>query len=328
MSDAETVASGLSNREREVAQAYAGGLSYKEISRDLGISPTTVRSHLRTVHTKLGVTSKIALAQSLDDSSSPTQSRDSAGTVADLALELDDAVRRERSLAKVLRIISNQDGELDAVIDELLEHALDICEAEFGVVFEYLGDMRFRRLRSRNIPPAFDRWLAEEGGFHVEPETGLGRLVSQLQTINIADVRGENVYQSGSPVRIATADLAKARSFAAIPMMSGKRLIGSFIVYRTRVHPFNDRTLELAQLFADQAVIAIDNVRQFRELQARLRDRNRKSSMQINRDGRLPLHGGGAAPQLRQGSGGTDLGAGAVSARFGWQPGGTVQSQQ
>jgi DNA-binding CsgD family transcriptional regulator len=262
--DSDPPALGLSNRENEVAEAYAAGQSYKEIARELGLSPTTVRSHLRTIFEKLGVTSKIELARRLSDSSEPNTLPNTATVVADLALELDDAVRRERSLAKVLRIISDQDGKLDAVVDAVLEHALEICEAEFGVLFEYLGNMRFRELRARNIPPAFAKWLAEEGGFEVEPETGLGRLVSQLQTINIADVRGEDVYKSGSPVRIATADLAKARSFAAIPMMSGNRLIGAFIVYRTRVHPFNERTLELAQVFADQAVIAIENVRQFR----------------------------------------------------------------
>jgi GAF domain-containing protein len=62
-------------------------------------------------------------------------------------------------------------------------------------------------------------------------------------------------------MRIATADLGNARSFAAIPMLSGDRLIGAFTVYRTRVHPFNDRALELAQLFAGQAVVAIQNAR-------------------------------------------------------------------
>ena len=55
----------LTKREAEIATAYAEGDSYKEIARTLGISPTTVRSHLRTVYGKLGVTSKIALAQAL-----------------------------------------------------------------------------------------------------------------------------------------------------------------------------------------------------------------------------------------------------------------------
>ena len=63
MADQEHAAEALSKREQEVADAYASGQSYKEIARDLGLSPTTVRSHLRAVYSKLGVTSKIELAQ-------------------------------------------------------------------------------------------------------------------------------------------------------------------------------------------------------------------------------------------------------------------------
>ena len=179
-------------------------------------------------------------------------------------------MRRERGLAKILKIISKQDEQLEPVIDAVLDHALEICEAEFGVLFEFQGPMRARELQSRNIAPAFEAWLAEQGIFELDPETAIGRLATSLQTVSIADVRGEDIYQNGSPLRIATAELGKARSFAAIPMMSGDRLIGAFTVYRTRVHPFNDRALELAQVFADQAVIAIENTRQFRELQTRL----------------------------------------------------------
>ncbi len=272
MSASEHVAEPLSKREKEVAAAYADGQSYKEIARDLGVSPTTVRSHLRAVYSKLGVSSKIALAQFLSGESDGTepQALGDASLTADLALELDEAVRRERSLAKVLRIISDQEGELGGVLDAVLDHALEICEAEFGVVFEYCGDFRFRELRARNIPTAFAGWLAEQGIFAVEPTTGLGRVATERQIINIADMRSEDIYQGGVPLRIATADLGKARSFATIPMMSGTRMIGAFVFYRTRVHPFNDRALELAQVFADQAAIAIENVRKFRALQTRL----------------------------------------------------------
>jgi GAF domain-containing protein len=55
------------------------------------------------------------------------------------------------------------------------------------------------------------------------------------------------------------ADLGGARSCVAIPVLWGDWLLGAFTVYRTRVHPFNSRTLEFAQLFADQAAIAIEN---------------------------------------------------------------------
>ena len=253
----------LTPREKEVAQAYADGLSYKEIARDLGLSPTTVRSHLRSVYSKLGVTSKIELARALTSPTPPPQiaERDDAALVAELALELDEAIRRERILAKVLRIISTQGDQIGPVIDAVLDHALEICDAEFGILFEYRGDMNFRELQSRNISPEFAAWLTQQGTFRVDAGTGLGRVASTRQNINIADVRGEDIYRQRAALRIATADLGRARSFAAIPMMSGDDLIGAFTVYRTRVHPFNDRTLELAHLFADQAAIAIENAR-------------------------------------------------------------------
>lgn len=253
----------LSDREHEVATAYVDGQNYKEIARALGIAPSTVRTHLRTVYRKLGVTSRTELTQSLDAEASTTSAtpRNDADLIAELSLELDEALRRERILARVLRIISQQGHSLDAVIGAVLDHALEICEAEFGILFEYHGDLRYRAKQSRNITPAFGRWLEEQDIFTVDRETGLGRVATRLTTINIADVRGENIYQEGATLRIATADLGQARSFVAIPIMWGDRLLGAFTVYRTRVHPFNDRTLELVQLFADQAAIAIENAR-------------------------------------------------------------------
>lgn len=253
----------LSNREREIAMAYTEGQTYKQIAQTLGLSPATVRTHLRTVYRKLTVTSKFELTQALLPSANHAllQVRDNAALVAELALELDEAVRRERVLAKVIRIISTQGDRLDDVIDAVLDHAFEICEAEFGILFDYHGDLRFRAKQSRNISPAFDAWLTGQDIFTADPETGLGRVATRLTAVNITDVRGEDIYKSGAPLRIATADLGKARSFVAIPMMRGDDLLGAFTIYRTRVHPFNDRSLELAQLFADQAAIAIENAR-------------------------------------------------------------------
>lgn len=206
----------LSKRELEVAAAYAEGLSYKEIARDLGVSPTTIRSHLRTVYGKLGVTSKIALSQALIDPKAASEAeRDAAALTADLALELDDAMRRERMMARVLRLVSRRDADLDAVIDEVIDQALDICEAEFGILFEHHGDLRFSAMRSRNIAPAFAEWLAEHGEFRAEPAIGLGRVAATRAVVNIADVRGEEVYADRASLRVATAELGGARSFAA-----------------------------------------------------------------------------------------------------------------
>ena len=253
----------LSPREREIAEAYVAGASHKEIARQFDISPATVRTHLRAIYRKLEVASKLELAGALRDEPAPPAGpgRDAQLLVADLALELDEAMRRERILARVLRIISQEGDRLDAVIDAVLDHALEICEAEFGVLFEYCGDLRFRAMQWRNISPSFGRWLSDQDVFEVDAETGLGRVARGLESVNIADVRSEDIYRERAPLRMATGDPDGARSFAAIPMMSGGHLIGAFTVYRTRVHPFNERSLELARLFADQAAIAIKNAR-------------------------------------------------------------------
>ena len=270
MSEQAEVIETLSKRELEVATAYADGASYKEIARDLGISPTTVRSHLRTVYSKLNVTSKIALAQMLAEPGEMTPPIDEEGLTADLALELDEAMRRERMMARVLRIISQKDAQLDDVLDEVLDHALEICEAEFGILMAHQGDYAFTEMRSRNISKTFADWLAEQGLFNPGLDTAVGRAAQSLAPVSVADVGGEGISWDENPLRMATVEFGHARSLAAIPMMASGRLIGVFSVYRTRVHPFNDRALELAQAFADQAAIAIENARQFAAMEARL----------------------------------------------------------
>jgi len=263
MPETEKTGALLSRRERQIADSYAQGLSYRAIAELLNIAPGTVRTGLGTAYRKLGVTSKIELARTLAGVTDPAcpEPEDHDRIIAELALELDVAIRRERVLAHVLSIISREGQRLEVVIDAVLEHALEICEAEFGILFEYLGEGRYRTTQSRHIAPAFGAWLAEQGVFPADRTTGLGRVAATRELVDILDVRGENVYRSGEPLRIATADLGRARSFAAIPMMSGAELIGAFTVYRTRIHPFNARALELAQLFADQAAIAIENAR-------------------------------------------------------------------
>ena len=83
--------------------------------------------------------------------------------------------------------------------------------------------------------------------------------ILDMTTLRISASKG--IYRDGDPLRYATADLGGARSFAAIPMLAGDRLIGAFTVYRKQVRPFDSRSLDLARLFADQSVIAIENAR-------------------------------------------------------------------
>jgi DNA-binding CsgD family transcriptional regulator/GAF domain-containing protein len=257
----------LSPREIEIATAYAQGDTYGTIATRLGIAPTTVRTHLATIYRKLGVSSKLDLHALLAGDATPAQeSTDFAAVISELALSLEEALSRERAMAEVLRIISRSRGDTDAVVSSILGHALELCEAEFGILFDYHGHNRFEATHDRGIPDAFHDWLKAQGAFVVGARTGLGRLASGLAPANIFDVRAEEIFHSDDPLRWATAHLGGARSFVAIPMMSGKGLAGAFTIYRQTVRPFSEAAVLLAQSFADQSVIALENARLFAAL--------------------------------------------------------------
>ncbi len=88
--------------------------------------------------------------------------------------------------------------------------------------------------------------------------------------VNIIDIRVEEIFRTDDPLRYATAALGGARSFTAIPMLAGKRLIGAFTIYRKQLRPFDEKTVQLTQMFADQSVIAIENARLMSELRSKI----------------------------------------------------------
>jgi DNA-binding CsgD family transcriptional regulator len=265
----------LSPREVEIAELYAGGGTYHDIALRLSIAPSTVRTHLAAIYRKLRVSSKLDLRQRLDGQT--REHTDHAAIISELALSLDEAISREKALAAVLKIISGSGGDIDKVMQAILGYALQLCDAEFGILFEHTADATFRATFSRGIPQGFQSWLDAQGAFQVSPETGLGRVAAQHEVIDIIDVRAEKIYHSDDPLRHATASLGGARSFVAIPMLAGGVLVGAFTIYRQRVQPFAPDATTLAQIFADQSVIALENARMvgaLREAQA-ARNENR-----------------------------------------------------
>lgn len=253
----------LTPRELEIATAYANGDTYRRIANRLYIAPATVRTHLATIYRKLGVSSKIELNTFLagDKPARVHDNEERDMLISELALSLDEAIGRERALAEVLRIISRSRGQLSEVLESVLGYALELCDAEFGILFEFEEPGAYRAICQRGIPADFSKWLGEQGTFEVGEQTGLGRVAATNAVVNIPDVRSEAIYRSGDPLRFATAKLGGARSFAAIPMLGGDRLLGAFTVYRQTLRPFDQRTLAIASMFADQSAIAIENAR-------------------------------------------------------------------
>ncbi|MEK9662564.1 MAG: helix-turn-helix transcriptional regulator, partial [Alphaproteobacteria bacterium] len=174
----------LTRREREIARAYADGDTYQRIAIDLGIAPSTVCTHLTAIYRKLGVSSKLELLRILqgEDTAADRQT-DTAALVSELALSLEESISRERALGAVLRIISRANGEIGDVIEAVLDHALELCDAEFGILFEYDETSGFDARYFRNIPQPFADWFTERGPFHPDAATGLGRMAATREVV-------------------------------------------------------------------------------------------------------------------------------------------------
>ena len=186
------------------------------------------------------------------------------GTVGDMRGDRQDALAEaraaERALGAVMQAIGRSSGDLDAIIDTVLDGALGLCEAQLGILFLYEPGEGFRAAHMKGVPPAFAAWL-EGRAIRPGPHTGLGRIERVLAAVNIADVRSEDVYASGEPLRIATAELGGARSFMAMPMRAGARLVGAFTIYRRELRPFEEKHVDLVRRFAEHAVVALENAR-------------------------------------------------------------------
>jgi GAF domain-containing protein len=177
--------------------------------------------------------------------------------------ELRESLQQQTATADVLKVISRTAFELQPIFDTLVENAVRLCEAERAFLFRFDGKL-LHSAASYNVSPELrdfvDRNPIAPGRHSISARAALER-----RTVHVADVQVDPDYA------YVVRDERPIRTTLAVPMLKGDDLVGTITIYRLELKPFTEKQIALVETFADQAVIAIENVRLFNEIQDKSR---------------------------------------------------------
>jgi GAF domain-containing protein len=198
-----------------------------------------------------------------------TELQEKNRALAETHANVTEALEREQATGAILRVIASSPTTVDPVFDAILDSALRLCASPVGNLFLFNGEL-FRMVAHRGMPEALvETWQQPQ---RMGPYTGLSRAVTERQPIQIEDIVADRAYEEGDPVRMRTVELLGGRTGLWVPMLKDGTSIGVVAIWRREVRAFSESQIHLLSTFADQAVIAIENVRLFTELEARNRE--------------------------------------------------------
>jgi GAF domain-containing protein len=177
--------------------------------------------------------------------------------------ELSESLEQQTAISEILRVISNSPSDVQPVLDSVAEHAARICEARIvDIILAENGAMRV------------GAWFGDMGrptgeDMPLDRTTVMGRSICDMKPVQVDDLMNAgDEFPRGQQLAVQFGH----RTILAVPLLREGRALGTILVRRSEVRPFDDKDIALLTTFADQAAIAIENVRLFNELQTRTDD--------------------------------------------------------
>jgi signal transduction histidine kinase len=179
--------------------------------------------------------------------------------------ELSEALEQQTATGDVLNVISRSPSELEPVLDTIVKTAARLCSAEYSFIVRCADD-RCHLIAANRVEAEHIRYLARNP-VAIDRTSVTGRVALERKTLHVPDVLADPEFK-----QLDWQKVGRQRTVLGVPLMREGTLVGVMILARTEIKPFTEKQAELVSTFADQAVIAIENVRLFEEVKARTRE--------------------------------------------------------